>query len=313
MESSLVKRANLAINGVMVDGDWVDDPCRVKEEFRLHFANRWPLWEPDFQSEVVMRCGVCEKQMPGPEWVLVEFFRKSGYRSKEKQAMVLKSTWLKAYDSIRWDFLEDVLTAFGFGPKWCSWIRGCLHSGMASVLLNGLGRIPIGKLRLALQLETQKPLVGGRLTLFNRFLGRHYLNLPFIKPTKFCASSMESLQGNFFNGFNVIKRKIDGLTGTTALASKKNGGLDSSVAVKLSSVTSSLRRPVRGGSESSQLSLLQEYIEGTILSSLAVCGFWDLNGKVHLESFTNSCKPANIGGVLVSDPSVLFATQKMKT
>ncbi|GJZ12869.1 RNA-directed DNA polymerase, eukaryota [Tanacetum coccineum] len=41
------------------------------------------------------------------------------------------------FDSIRWDFLEDVLTAFGFGPKWCLWIRGCLHSGMASVLLNG--------------------------------------------------------------------------------------------------------------------------------------------------------------------------------
>ncbi|GKF04692.1 hypothetical protein Tco_0035360, partial [Tanacetum coccineum] len=35
------KRANLAIKGVMVDGDWVDDPCRVKEEFRLHFANRF--------------------------------------------------------------------------------------------------------------------------------------------------------------------------------------------------------------------------------------------------------------------------------
>ncbi|GJR68589.1 hypothetical protein Tco_0014654 [Tanacetum coccineum] len=26
---------------VMVDGEWVDDPCRVKEEFRLHFANRF--------------------------------------------------------------------------------------------------------------------------------------------------------------------------------------------------------------------------------------------------------------------------------
>ncbi|GKB56187.1 RNA-directed DNA polymerase, eukaryota, partial [Tanacetum coccineum] len=54
---------------------------------------------------------------------------------------------------------------------------------------------------------------------------------------------------------------------------------DSSVAVKLSSVTSSLRRPVRGGSESSQLSLLQEYIEGTILSSLEDRWVWDLNGE----------------------------------
>ncbi|GJY53975.1 RNA-directed DNA polymerase, eukaryota [Tanacetum coccineum] len=56
---------------------------------------------------------------------------------KKQQAMVFKVDFAKAYDSIRWDFLEDVLRAFGFGSKWCSWIRGCLHSGMASVLLNG--------------------------------------------------------------------------------------------------------------------------------------------------------------------------------
>ncbi|GKC27731.1 RNA-directed DNA polymerase, eukaryota [Tanacetum coccineum] len=61
--------------------------------------------------------------------------------------------------------------------------------------------------------------------------------------------------------------------------SLKDRGVDSSVAVKLSSVTSSLRRPVRGGSESSQLSLLQEYIEGTILSSLEDRWVWDLNGE----------------------------------
>ncbi|GJS51626.1 RNA-directed DNA polymerase, eukaryota [Tanacetum coccineum] len=36
---------------------------------------------------------------------------------------------------------------------------------------------------------------------------------------------------------------------------------------------------VRGGSESSQLSLLQEYIEGTILSSLEDRWVWDLNGE----------------------------------
>nr|GEV29775.1 RNA-directed DNA polymerase, eukaryota [Tanacetum cinerariifolium] len=34
-------------------------------------------------------------------------------------------------------FIMDILTGFGFGPKWCSWIRGCLQSATASVLLNG--------------------------------------------------------------------------------------------------------------------------------------------------------------------------------
>nr|GFD32977.1 RNA-directed DNA polymerase, eukaryota [Tanacetum cinerariifolium] len=35
------KLANLAVKGVMVDGVWKDDPCLVKEEFRLHFASRF--------------------------------------------------------------------------------------------------------------------------------------------------------------------------------------------------------------------------------------------------------------------------------
>ncbi|GKC27179.1 hypothetical protein Tco_1034473 [Tanacetum coccineum] len=42
------KRANLSIRGVMVDGEWVDNPNRVKEEFSSHFATR-------FQASVARR------------------------------------------------------------------------------------------------------------------------------------------------------------------------------------------------------------------------------------------------------------------
>nr|GFA78975.1 RNA-directed DNA polymerase, eukaryota [Tanacetum cinerariifolium] len=35
------KRANLSVKGIMVEGEWVDDPNRIKEEFRAHFANRF--------------------------------------------------------------------------------------------------------------------------------------------------------------------------------------------------------------------------------------------------------------------------------
>ncbi|GJZ08952.1 RNA-directed DNA polymerase, eukaryota [Tanacetum coccineum] len=51
--------------------------------------------------------------------------------------MVFKVDFAKAYDSIRWDYLDDVLRSFGFGSKWCSWISGSLKSGKASVLING--------------------------------------------------------------------------------------------------------------------------------------------------------------------------------
>nr|GFA69509.1 hypothetical protein [Tanacetum cinerariifolium] len=36
-----------------------------------------------------------------------------------------------------WDFLLDALHAFGFGSRWCSWIRDIFSSNMASILVNG--------------------------------------------------------------------------------------------------------------------------------------------------------------------------------
>ncbi|GJV60928.1 hypothetical protein Tco_1467028 [Tanacetum coccineum] len=43
---------------------------------------------------------------------------------KKKKALFFKVDFAKAYDSVRWDFLLDVLEAFGFGSTWCTWIRG---------------------------------------------------------------------------------------------------------------------------------------------------------------------------------------------
>nr|GFC32733.1 RNA-directed DNA polymerase, eukaryota, reverse transcriptase zinc-binding domain protein [Tanacetum cinerariifolium] len=54
-----------------------------------------------------------------------------------KQAMFFKVDFVKAYDLVRWDYLIDVLEAFGFGSVWCNWIRGILYSSKASILVNG--------------------------------------------------------------------------------------------------------------------------------------------------------------------------------
>ncbi|GKD16398.1 RNA-directed DNA polymerase, eukaryota [Tanacetum coccineum] len=193
------KRVHLSVKGIMVDGEWVDEPTRVKEEFRSHFASRFQdpganhnrlnfsfpsrlsldqiseLEKPVSSDEIrkaVWSCG--DNKSPGPDGFSFEFFRKfwdligpdmciavdwffthnsfsrgcnasfislipkvHDPKHKKQQAMVFKVDFAKAYDSIRWDYLDDVLKSFGFGVKWRSWIASSLSSGMASILVNG--------------------------------------------------------------------------------------------------------------------------------------------------------------------------------
>ncbi|GJW69692.1 RNA-directed DNA polymerase, eukaryota [Tanacetum coccineum] len=58
-------------------------------------------------------------------------------KRKKKHAMFFKVDFAKAYDSVRWDYLLDVLEAFGFGSIWCKWIRGTFSFAKASILVNG--------------------------------------------------------------------------------------------------------------------------------------------------------------------------------
>nr|GEU39042.1 RNA-directed DNA polymerase, eukaryota [Tanacetum cinerariifolium] len=58
-------------------------------------------------------------------------------KQKHKKALIFKVDFEKAYDSVRWDFLDEVLRKFGFGDKWCKWIQCCLISSRRSILVNG--------------------------------------------------------------------------------------------------------------------------------------------------------------------------------
>lgn len=51
--------------------------------------------------------------------------------------MVLKLDFEKAYDSINWGYLFSMLSKFGFGPKWSSWIKNWVSTVRLSVLVNG--------------------------------------------------------------------------------------------------------------------------------------------------------------------------------
>ncbi|RVW87786.1 LINE-1 retrotransposable element ORF2 protein [Vitis vinifera] len=63
---------------------------------------------------------------------IVDERRRSG-----EEGVVFKIDFEKAYDHVRWDFLDQVLEKKGFSPKWRKWMNGCLSSVSYAVLVNG--------------------------------------------------------------------------------------------------------------------------------------------------------------------------------
>jgi hypothetical protein len=58
-------------------------------------------------------------------------------KRKNKQCLIFKVDFEKAYDSVDWGFLEYMLRRFGFGEVWIGWMRACVFGGNLSVLVNG--------------------------------------------------------------------------------------------------------------------------------------------------------------------------------
>nr|GEZ28210.1 RNA-directed DNA polymerase, eukaryota [Tanacetum cinerariifolium] len=94
------KRSQLAIRRVFVDGIWCTNPNKI-------------LDGPFILNELLHWC-----------------------KRNKKQVMFFKVDFTKAYDSIRSDYLLDVLEDFRFGNIWCKWIQGTFSSAKASVLVN---------------------------------------------------------------------------------------------------------------------------------------------------------------------------------
>nr|KAJ0194091.1 hypothetical protein LSAT_V11C800426490 [Lactuca sativa] len=61
----------------------------------------------------------------------------SWLRKSKSKAFLFKVDFEKAFDCLNWDYLDSVMEQMNFGGKWRSWIRGCLSSARASVIVNG--------------------------------------------------------------------------------------------------------------------------------------------------------------------------------
>lgn len=58
-------------------------------------------------------------------------------RQFKKDLLLFKVNFEKAYDSVDWGYLDDVMEQMSFPSLWRKWIRECVSTATASVLVNG--------------------------------------------------------------------------------------------------------------------------------------------------------------------------------
>ncbi|GKB11279.1 RNA-directed DNA polymerase, eukaryota [Tanacetum coccineum] len=97
-------------------------------------ANRLKMVISELISDV-QSAFVSNRQILDGPFILNELI--SWCKAHKSKAMIFKVDFEKAFDSVRWDFLDIILRNFGFGIKWRGWIQGCLSSAMGSILVNG--------------------------------------------------------------------------------------------------------------------------------------------------------------------------------
>lgn len=59
------------------------------------------------------------------------------FHGAKKPTLFLKVDILKAFDTVNWAYLLEVLENFGFSQKWRNWISNLLGTSSSMVLLNG--------------------------------------------------------------------------------------------------------------------------------------------------------------------------------
>ncbi|XP_073355220.1 uncharacterized protein [Aegilops tauschii subsp. strangulata] len=73
-------------------------------------------------------------------FIFVQGMARHFHRTK-RAAILLKLDIAKAFDTVSWPYLLDMMRARGFGSRWCNWITMLLATSSSRVLVNGaLGR-----------------------------------------------------------------------------------------------------------------------------------------------------------------------------
>ncbi|GJT19961.1 RNA-directed DNA polymerase, eukaryota [Tanacetum coccineum] len=193
-------------------------------------ANRLCLVLPYLISDV-QSAFVANRQILDGPFILNELL--SWCKFKKLNGMIFKVDFEKAFDSVKWDYLDETLKAFGFGLKWRNWISSCLNNAMGSVLVNGSPTLEF-QFHKGLKQDVASLIGCSILTAPFNYLGvKVGSNMSRINSWDDVISKvpigvlnhLESIRRNFFYGVDGSDRKLAWIGWNMVLTSKKNGGL----------------------------------------------------------------------------------------
>jgi hypothetical protein len=57
--------------------------------------------------------------------------------SKKVSNLFIKLDISKAFDTVNWSYILDIMSFLGFGPRWRSWVASLWATSSSAFLLNG--------------------------------------------------------------------------------------------------------------------------------------------------------------------------------
>ena len=69
------------------------------------------------------------------------------HKRYKRKGLLIKLDLSKAYDRISWEYLKEVMRAFGFDDRWLQWLKSFISTPYFSILLNGSPTAPFNSSR----------------------------------------------------------------------------------------------------------------------------------------------------------------------
>nr|GEZ49422.1 RNA-directed DNA polymerase, eukaryota [Tanacetum cinerariifolium] len=230
------KRVHLSIKCIMVYEEWVDDPSRVKDEFRSHFATRFQdLGDylddvlSSFRFGVKWRSWIKGSLTSGMASILVngspssEFQFHCGLKQGDILApylfiLVMESLYLSVSRAVE----AGIFSGINVDPSLT--ISYLFYANDAVPLIN-LKKSQLLGVGVASDLLTEASVNIGCSVMKTLSSSTPIYTMSLYKVSKSMLNEMESLRRNFFNGMQDDERKITWVKWSKVLASKKYGGL----------------------------------------------------------------------------------------